>query len=205
MWCCAIWGVNVFSCQHFFNRFSLFADLLIQHVNLQKSENQERHRTEGFIGSKTLVVRRGAPFSVSLQLAGRPFNPSTDSLRIKVMLGRIHLNNETWMFLWLNAILGLQRVWTTNFFLSPLPRPSVHDDTSHLLQEGYHLLLDSLHWRRQPEPLQALHLHLLSCLCFGGTLQVSAECPLQGRPAEERLWQIHPALQPLVSWWVNES
>ncbi|XP_071351172.1 transglutaminase 5, like [Trachinotus anak] len=65
-------------------------DLLIQHVNLEKSENQERHRTEGFSSSKALVVRRGAPFRVSLQVEGRPFNPSTDYLMVKVMLGRLY-------------------------------------------------------------------------------------------------------------------
>uniref|UniRef100_A0A8C4FB90 protein-glutamine gamma-glutamyltransferase n=1 Tax=Dicentrarchus labrax TaxID=13489 RepID=A0A8C4FB90_DICLA len=37
-------------------------DLTIQHVNLEKSENLERHRTDGFSSSKALVVRRGTPF-----------------------------------------------------------------------------------------------------------------------------------------------
>ncbi|XP_022617143.1 protein-glutamine gamma-glutamyltransferase 5-like [Seriola dumerili] len=66
-------------------------DLLIKHVNLEKYENQERHKTEGFRSSKALVVRRGAPFRVSLQLEGRPFNPRTDSLRVKIMLGRLYV------------------------------------------------------------------------------------------------------------------
>ncbi|XP_070759334.1 transglutaminase 5, like [Enoplosus armatus] len=66
-------------------------DLSLKHVNLEKSENLERHRTEGFSSSKALVVRRGAPFKVSLQLEGRPFNPKTDSLRIKIMLGRLYV------------------------------------------------------------------------------------------------------------------
>uniref|UniRef100_A0A8C2WGH5 protein-glutamine gamma-glutamyltransferase n=1 Tax=Cyclopterus lumpus TaxID=8103 RepID=A0A8C2WGH5_CYCLU len=64
------------------------ADLKIQNVNLEESKNLERHRTEGFSGSKTLVVRRGAPIRVGVQLEGRAFDPKTDSLRIKVMLGR---------------------------------------------------------------------------------------------------------------------
>lgn len=69
--------------------FSLFpfTALNIQHVNLEKSENLHRHRTQDFSSSRTLVVRRGDPFRISLQLAGRPFNPATDKLRIKVMLG----------------------------------------------------------------------------------------------------------------------
>ncbi|XP_042260194.1 transglutaminase 5, like [Thunnus maccoyii] len=66
-------------------------DLSIQNVNLETSENLERHRTEGFSSSKALVVRRGDPFRISLQLKGRPFNPKTDSLRIKVMLGRLYV------------------------------------------------------------------------------------------------------------------
>uniref|UniRef100_UPI0037E9AFDD transglutaminase 5, like n=1 Tax=Semicossyphus pulcher TaxID=241346 RepID=UPI0037E9AFDD len=66
-------------------------DLSIKNVNLEKSENLERHRTEDFSSSKALVVRRGAPFRISLQLEGRPFNPKTDSIRIKVMLGRLYV------------------------------------------------------------------------------------------------------------------
>ncbi|XP_042349937.1 transglutaminase 5, like [Plectropomus leopardus] len=66
-------------------------ELKIQNVNLEKSENQERHRTEGFSSSKALVVRRGAPFKVSLQLGGRAFNPKTECLRIKVMLGHLYV------------------------------------------------------------------------------------------------------------------
>ncbi|XP_026161610.1 transglutaminase 5, like [Mastacembelus armatus] len=66
-------------------------DFNIQYVNLEKSENMEKHRTEEFSNSKTLVVRRGAPFKISLQLEGRTFNPKTDSLKIKVMLGRLYV------------------------------------------------------------------------------------------------------------------
>ncbi|XP_030277235.1 transglutaminase 5, like isoform X1 [Sparus aurata] len=65
--------------------------LSFKNVNLEKSENLEKHRTEDFSTSKSLVVRRGAPFRVSLQLEGRAFNPKTDSLRIKVMLGRLYV------------------------------------------------------------------------------------------------------------------
>ncbi|XP_068568547.1 transglutaminase 5, like [Cebidichthys violaceus] len=66
-------------------------DLKIKNVNLEKSENLERHRTEGFSSSKSLVVRRGAPLRISVQLEGRAFNPKTDSMRIKVMLGRLYV------------------------------------------------------------------------------------------------------------------
>lgn len=54
------------------------------------SENLQRNRTEYFISSRALVVRRGAPFRISLQLGGRPFNPTTDKLRVKVMLGNFN-------------------------------------------------------------------------------------------------------------------
>ncbi|XP_029007266.3 transglutaminase 5, like isoform X2 [Betta splendens] len=64
-------------------------DLSIQNVDLEESENLERHRTQGFGSSGALVVRRGAPFKVSVQLRGRAFNPRTDSMGIKVMLGRL--------------------------------------------------------------------------------------------------------------------
>ncbi|XP_065810725.1 transglutaminase 5, like [Labrus bergylta] len=66
-------------------------DLSIKNVNLEKSENLGKHRTEDFSSSKALVVRRGAPFRISLQLEGRPFNSKTDSIRIKVMLGRLYV------------------------------------------------------------------------------------------------------------------
>ncbi|KAM9859321.1 transglutaminase 5, like [Aulostomus maculatus] len=66
-------------------------DFTIQNVNLEKSENLKRHRTEGFSSSKALVVRRGAPFKFSLKMKGRPFNPKTESLRIKVMIGRLYV------------------------------------------------------------------------------------------------------------------
>lgn len=65
----------------------IFAELNIQHASLEKSENLQRHKTEGFSSSKALVVRRGAPFRVSLQLEGRPFNPECDALRVKLTLG----------------------------------------------------------------------------------------------------------------------
>ncbi|MEQ2315858.1 hypothetical protein AMECASPLE_026723 [Ameca splendens] len=69
----------------------LVADLSIQHANLELSENLGRHRTDGFKNANALVVRRGAPFKISVQLKGRPFNPRTDSLRIKVILGRLYV------------------------------------------------------------------------------------------------------------------
>lgn len=70
---------------------SLFSSIAlnIQHVNLEKLENLHRHRTEDFTSSRVLVVRRGDPFRISLQLAGRAFNPTMDKLRIKVMLGNL--------------------------------------------------------------------------------------------------------------------
>ncbi|XP_062262110.1 transglutaminase 5, like [Platichthys flesus] len=66
-------------------------DFIVKDVDMERSENLERHRTDGFSSSKSLVVRRGAPFRISLQLGGRPFNPKTDSLRVKVMLGHLYV------------------------------------------------------------------------------------------------------------------
>ncbi|XP_029906957.1 transglutaminase 5, like [Myripristis murdjan] len=66
-------------------------DLNIQYVHLEQSANQEAHKTDGFSSSKTLVVRRGAPFRVSLLLKGRPFSPKTDSIIIRVLLGRLYV------------------------------------------------------------------------------------------------------------------
>ncbi|XP_060925126.1 transglutaminase 5, like [Limanda limanda] len=66
-------------------------DIIIKDVDLERSENLQRHKTDGFSSSKSLVVRRGATFRISLQLGGRPFNHTTDSLRVKVMLGRLYV------------------------------------------------------------------------------------------------------------------
>uniref|UniRef100_M4AY73 protein-glutamine gamma-glutamyltransferase n=2 Tax=Xiphophorus maculatus TaxID=8083 RepID=M4AY73_XIPMA len=75
---------------HCFETNRHMEDFGIQHVNLELSENLERHRTDGFRNSKGLVVRRGTPFNISVKLKGRLFNPQTDSLRIKVTLGRLY-------------------------------------------------------------------------------------------------------------------
>ncbi|XP_031699286.1 transglutaminase 5, like [Anarrhichthys ocellatus] len=72
-------------------RYQQMEDLKIKNVNLERSENMERHRTEGFSSSKSLVLRRGAPLRISVQLGGRAFDPKTDSLKIKVMLGRLYV------------------------------------------------------------------------------------------------------------------
>uniref|UniRef100_A0A3Q2D8P5 Transglutaminase 5, like n=1 Tax=Cyprinodon variegatus TaxID=28743 RepID=A0A3Q2D8P5_CYPVA len=66
------------------------ADLSIKYVNLELAENLQRHRTNGFSNTEALVVRRGAPFQITVQLKGRPFDPRTDSVRIKVTLGRLY-------------------------------------------------------------------------------------------------------------------
>ncbi|KAG7257170.1 hypothetical protein CRUP_009248, partial [Coryphaenoides rupestris] len=50
-------------------------DFIIKHVNLERRENQEAHRTEGFANNMSLVVRRGAPFKISLQLKAEPSTP----------------------------------------------------------------------------------------------------------------------------------
>ncbi|CAL8340391.1 unnamed protein product [Merluccius merluccius] len=69
-------------------------DFIIQHVKLERTENQQRHRTEGFAGGQNLVVRRGEPFRISLQLSGRPFNPKKDALLLKFNLGRLYVKRK---------------------------------------------------------------------------------------------------------------
>jgi len=129
----------VFISISFLNVFLLhFADLKIKNVNLEESKNLERHRTEGFSGSKTLVVRRGVPIRVSVQLEGRAFDPRTDTLRIKVMLGSLR-----------SDFSGMNGSWDPNLTslrcLSALPRPPVRGHAGHFLQEGFSPLLDGLH------------------------------------------------------------
>ncbi|XP_061543481.1 transglutaminase 5, like [Phycodurus eques] len=63
----------------------------MQQVDLEIGENLERHRTAGFSHAKALVVRRGAPFRVSLPMKARPFDARTDTLRVKVMLGPLYV------------------------------------------------------------------------------------------------------------------
>ncbi|KAM9800711.1 transglutaminase 5, like [Syngnathus typhle] len=63
----------------------------MKQVDLEIEENLERHRTSGFCHSKALVLRRGSPFRVSLPMNDCPFNSRTDTLRIKVMLGRLYV------------------------------------------------------------------------------------------------------------------
>lgn len=87
----------------FLTYMCVFAELSIQHASLETSENLQRHKTEGFSSSKALVVRRGAPFRVSLQLEGRPFNPKCDSLRVKLSLGTQTPSTFCYSFVsWLN-------------------------------------------------------------------------------------------------------
>ncbi|XP_077428919.1 transglutaminase 5, like [Vanacampus margaritifer] len=63
----------------------------MQQVDLEIGENLERHRTVGFSHTKALVVRRGAPFKISLNMKDQPFDARTDTLRVKVMLGRLYV------------------------------------------------------------------------------------------------------------------
>ncbi|XP_062315960.1 transglutaminase 5, like isoform X1 [Osmerus eperlanus] len=66
-------------------------DLSVQYVNLEELDNQQKHETQGFT-PRSLVVRRGAPFRVTLTLSGRPFNPQTDTLIFKALLGRLQVS-----------------------------------------------------------------------------------------------------------------
>ncbi|KAL0977882.1 hypothetical protein UPYG_G00162620 [Umbra pygmaea] len=61
-------------------------DLRVKYVNLELQENQESHHTKEF-SSRTLVVRRGSPFRVTVHFQGRTFNECRDTLQFKVLLG----------------------------------------------------------------------------------------------------------------------
>lgn len=168
----------IFFCNNLFI-LSPFADLSIEYVNLEKSENLERHRTEGFSSSNALVVRRGAPFKISLQLKGRQFNPKTDTMRIKVMLGNLDLVYIFAVKQLFGSIILFEPLFKISLlnYLSCLSRPPQCDNASHFHPaEGFFLPLESLHWPRGSEPPEPLYLHLLSCLCLSGLLQVSAVC-----------------------------
>lgn len=197
--------LNVFlSVATSFNCLSSLADLRIQNVDLEKFENQREHRTEDFTSSKALVVRRGAPFRLSLQLGGRPFNPNTDSLTIKIMLGSLDLHSDfSYSYFGWIADFCMQPVWTV--FLSPPLRPPVCDDARHFLHKGFYLTLESVHGPTGPEPPETLHIHLLSRHLLCGRLQIWALSVHSEWPKEVHLWQIHPALQSLVSWWVQDK
>ncbi|XP_056462367.1 transglutaminase 5, like [Gadus chalcogrammus] len=69
-------------------------DLVIKHVKLWRHDNQKLHQTEGFVGAKALVVRRGNPFRISLKLNERPFNPKTDALVFKFSIGHLFVKRS---------------------------------------------------------------------------------------------------------------
>lgn len=173
---------------------SLFAELNIQHASLEQSENLWRHKTEGFSSSKALVVRRGAPFRVSLQLEGRPFNPKSDSLGIRLWLGTHRPPPPSfylqvpWIFLCLIVV--------------PCFRTPVHVTAGHLLQEGVLHPLASLLRTAGPGPPQTLHIHLLSSLGLSGLLQIWAVYLHTEQEEKMHDWEICPPLQSLVSRWV---
>ncbi|XP_067230338.1 protein-glutamine gamma-glutamyltransferase 5-like [Chanodichthys erythropterus] len=51
----------------------------VQNVDLQQVRNQIQHRTDG-LSSKTLVLRRGQPFTILINYDGRPFDPQREKL-----------------------------------------------------------------------------------------------------------------------------
>lgn len=169
--------------------FFVFAELNIQHGSLEKSENLQRHRTEGFGSTAALVVRRGGPFRVTLQLEGRPFNPKTDALRIKLSQG-------TRGFSCLQA--GGAGIFLS-LIVVPHSRAALHGDAGRLLQEGVLPPLAGLPRAAGPGSPQTLRVHLLSSLGLSGRLQVGAVCVQTGQVEEMPEREIHPSLQSLVS------
>ncbi|KAJ8400572.1 hypothetical protein AAFF_G00393410 [Aldrovandia affinis] len=65
-------------------------ELNLKYVNLELLTNQLNHETQG-LSSKTLVVRRGRPFKITMHFSGRPFNPDRDVLVFKVLLGDLYV------------------------------------------------------------------------------------------------------------------
>ncbi|XP_077459899.1 transglutaminase 5, like isoform X2 [Stigmatopora argus] len=59
----------------------------MRQLDLEIEENLQRHRTDAFAHSQTLVVRRGAVFRVSLPRTLRLF----DALTVKITLGRLYV------------------------------------------------------------------------------------------------------------------
>ncbi|RXN32480.1 glutamine gamma-glutamyltransferase [Labeo rohita] len=62
------------------------AGFKLQSINLQQVQNQIRHKTDG-LSSSTLVLRRGQAFTVLLSYEGRPFDPMTEKLIFRIILG----------------------------------------------------------------------------------------------------------------------
>ncbi|XP_026111484.1 protein-glutamine gamma-glutamyltransferase 5 [Carassius auratus] len=60
----------------------------VRTVDLQRVQNQTRHRTEG-LSSSTLVLRRGQTFTVIINYDGRPFDPLKEKLIFRIVLGPI--------------------------------------------------------------------------------------------------------------------
>ncbi|KAG5838038.1 hypothetical protein ANANG_G00219550 [Anguilla anguilla] len=64
--------------------------LRLRHVNLELWENLEAHHTQG-LSSRELVVRRGQPFKLTLLFKQRRFNPRTDTLLFKALIGDLFM------------------------------------------------------------------------------------------------------------------
>ncbi len=55
-------------------------------IDLQKVQNQIRHKTDG-LSSSTLVLRRGQAFTVLMSYEGWPFDPLREKLIFRIDLG----------------------------------------------------------------------------------------------------------------------
>uniref|UniRef100_A0A8C2L5Q8 protein-glutamine gamma-glutamyltransferase n=1 Tax=Cyprinus carpio TaxID=7962 RepID=A0A8C2L5Q8_CYPCA len=58
----------------------------VQTIDLQKAQNQTRHKTDG-LSSSTLVLRRGQAFTVTINYDGRPFDPLKEKMIFQIVLG----------------------------------------------------------------------------------------------------------------------
>ncbi|XP_052414129.1 protein-glutamine gamma-glutamyltransferase 5-like [Carassius gibelio] len=61
-------------------------ELKVRTIDLQRVQNQTRHRTEG-LSSSTLVLRRGQAFTVIINYDGRPFDPLKEQLIFRIVSG----------------------------------------------------------------------------------------------------------------------
>ena len=66
-----------------------FTELVLETCDLQCERNGREHRTAE-MGSQQLVVRRGQPFTITLNFTGRGYEEGVDKLAFNVETGECH-------------------------------------------------------------------------------------------------------------------
>ncbi|MBN3322620.1 TGM2 glutamyltransferase, partial [Atractosteus spatula] len=64
--------------------------LRLKYTNMEQQSNHRNHQTQG-LSSRSLVVRRGVPFKVTLFFEGRGYNPQVDTLTFAAFLDRSYV------------------------------------------------------------------------------------------------------------------